>query len=227
MITESIQTLSPWLDKLDYDWQALEGLGTIKHFEKHHMLYHFGDPVDAIYIVKSGRVRLFLTSYDGREKAIAIIGENGLLGESSLYKPSSHISSAITATPTTVIAVEKDTFKRTIDENQRYTWQLIEIMSWKVHLLSMHSLHLSFGTSLQRLCDALIHLGLTYGEKIEDDQIKITITFTHQELADLIGTTRVTVANHLKDLIAQHIISKRGKYYIIKDMTQLSNMLVT
>jgi|SRR5699024_4414473 len=226
MVSDNIFTVSPWLDQLDYDWTDIEKAGKTKHYKKNDMLYHFGDPVQAIYIVKTGRVRLFLTSIDGREKAIAIIGKNGLLGESNLYNPSSHISNAITASPTTVIAIQKDTFRKAIGNHRHYANQIIDMISWKVHLLSMHSLQLSFGTSMQRLCDTFIHLGLTYGQKDRHDNVKISISFTHQELADLIGTTRVTVSNHIKRLITENLISKPRKFYIIHNMKKLSEMLL-
>lgn len=226
MVSDNIFTVSPWLEKLDYEWDDIEKYGELKLYKKHDMLYHFGDTVNNIFIVKTGRVRLFLTSYDGREKAIAIIGKNGLLGESNLYRSSSHISNAIAASPVTVISVKKDFFKQAMGKNNQYANQIIDMISWKVHLLSMHSLHLSFGSSIQRLCDTFIHLGLTYGHKYDDERVKISITFTHQELADLIGTTRVTVSNLIKQLIETNVISKPDKYYVIQNMQKLSELML-
>ncbi|WLD94763.1 Crp/Fnr family transcriptional regulator [Alkalihalobacillus sp. AL-G] len=215
---QNIMTLSPWMDELNFSWDELEQKGVVREYKKHEILFHFGFPVDRIYLVKSGRIRLFLTSDDGKEKAIAIIGKNGLLGESCTYHEQTYICSAITATSATVIELKPATFHEVVFRNPRYTEQVLELMSAKIRLLTMQSLYLSFGSPLQRMCDALVHLGLTYGKKLDDDRILITISFTHQELADLIGATRVTVVNTLKDLMGQRLLSKENKYYVIDDL---------
>lgn len=215
--------LSPWLDQLPFDWTKLETLGTEVHFKKHEPLFDCNDPIDCVYLVKSGRVRLYLLSDLGEEKAIAIIGENGLLGESSIFLDNEHFASAITASPTTLIRIDPVRFKQTILSKPTYSEQLFKMMSIKIRLLYQHSLHLSYSSSLYRVCHTFAQLGLTYGVK-EGDHIKIKVSFTHQEIANLIGTTRVTVANHTKKLLEIGTLSKTKQYYYIHDIVKLINI---
>jgi CRP/FNR family cyclic AMP-dependent transcriptional regulator len=191
--------LSPWLDQLPYDWTELEGLGTVRRYKKHEAVFHSNDPVKYVYLVKSGRVRLYLLSDSGEEKAIAIIGKNGLLGESSVFLDQEYFASAITAIPTTLIRVAPEVFRQKILDCPLYSEQLFHMMSIKIRLLYQHSVHLSYNSSFYRVCHTLAQLGLTYGE-MDKSRIKLKVLFTQQELANLIGATRVTVANHIKKL---------------------------
>ncbi|MBS4024323.1 MAG: Crp/Fnr family transcriptional regulator [Clostridia bacterium] len=220
---QSLTSPSPWFDELNYDWSLLEQQGIKKIYAKHKILFHSGHTVESVFLVKEGRIRLFVNSLDGKEKAIAIIGKNGLLGESSMYQQRTHIFSAITATPATLVEIPPKLFQDTVFKDSKYMRQVFEMMSSKIRLMAIQSLQLSFGTPMQRICDAFIHLGLNYGKKVDNNRIKILITFTHQELADLIGATRVTVVNNLQELIKKKIISKENRYYFIEDISRLKS----
>jgi CRP/FNR family cyclic AMP-dependent transcriptional regulator len=214
--------IAPWLDELPFEWSILERLGKQVEYRKNEVIFHYNDPVEYVYVVKTGRVRLYLISNLGDEKTIAIIGRSGILGESSIYQNQTYFASAITASPTSLIKLRPDDFKRVIMENQSYILQVLEMMSLKVQLLSQHSLQLAFYSSFQRVCHTFVQLGLTYGEKQDAHCIKISIPFTHQELANLVGTSRVTVATHVKSLIESNTISKVKKHYYIKDIERLT-----
>ena len=216
--------ISPWLDELTFEWSQLEQIGTPLEYKKNEIVFHYHDPADSIYLIKKGRVRLYLISSLGDEKAIAIIGKNGILGESSTYQQQhTYFASAITASPTSLVKIHPAAFKEAIMGNPVYTQQVLEMMSLKVRLLSQHSLQLAFYSSFQRVCQTLVQLGLTYGERLPSNRVKISIPFTHQELANLVGTSRVTVANHVKALLDNQTITKNKKYYTINDMEQLTS----
>lgn|SRR5690625_2754482 len=91
------------------------------------------------------------------------------------------------------------------------------MISLKLEILTHASLNLSFDSSSQRIIRAFIQLATIYGIEKQDRSIKINITFTHQELADLIGTSRVTVSNEISKLQQLKVIKKKGRYYYIND----------
>lgn len=222
-MAESQRLLSPWLDPLPFDWRDLESVGTEIHYNKHAAIFDGHEPTEHVYLVKEGRVRLYLLSDLGEEKAIAIIGKNGLLGISSVFLEQEYYTSAITASPATIFRVDAGIFKRKILENPTYSEQLFKLISLKLLLLYQHSVDLSYGSSSYRVRQTLSQLALTYGESEDNVNIKIQVAFTHQELANVIGTTRVTVANQLKTLIDHGLISKSGNHYIIHDLARLTS----
>lgn len=88
----------------------------------------------------------------------------------------------------------------------------------------MQSLHLSYMKSLPRICGLLIQLALKYSVKQAGNKYQLTILFTQQEMANLLGTTRVTVAKNMKWLEDNNYILKDNKYYIINDIKELNEL---
>src|SRR5690625_3898754 len=210
-------TNSPWLENLQFTWDEVIAIGSPSLYQKNEVVFLENDLAEYVYIVKQGRIRLFLTSVSGNEKALAVIGQNGLLmGElSSTVKNNTYKMSAITASPAELIKVNNKHFWDFIINKPHYVKQVIEILNLKINLLTSHSVQLAYGSSYNRVCETFLHLAFTYGKKMKDNQIKIMISFTHQEIADLIGVTRVSVANHIKQLIVKGFLSKNGPYYTV------------
>ncbi|WP_164985039.1 Crp/Fnr family transcriptional regulator [Ammoniphilus sp. CFH 90114] len=220
LITE-YDSLSPWLDELPFQWTTLEKEGQLIELKKGEVIFHSHQPSESVYIVKAGRIRLFSVSELGDEKAIAIMGRNGLLGECSLFQEKTYSTNAVTASPSQLIKLTAATFMKEVLHDPTYCLQVWEMMSVKIRLLSFHTTQLAFRSSFQRTTDMFLQLGLTYGDKLDANRIHITIPFTHQEMANLVGATRVTIANHIRSLLELGVISKSGKEYTIQDLSKL------
>lgn len=216
--------VSPWLDKLSFDWGLLKKKGDVKLYKKNDFVFHQQDTLNNIFIIESGRVQLCQTTPDGKEKTIAIIGENGLLGEHLLTKNNYHLTSAISVSDSKLISIKKDTFEEIVMSNQLLTRQWLEMLSLKLEILTHSTMNLSFESSSKRILRVLIQLVHTYGREIDNGTILITIKFTHQEIADLIGTTRVTVSNYLKKLNNSRFIYKKNGFYYINNFETLKNI---
>jgi len=213
----NFKKLSPWLDHLPFDWSIFQQYGTKMEVKKDQYIYHAEDDLDYIYIVLNGRVRLFLFTPEGKEKTVLIIGKNGLLGDHFLTSHHAHSTSAITVSDTKLLKVDKLTFEKVAFSDKNMIKQWLEMLSLKLEILANSSLNLSFDSSSQRIIRAFIQLAAMYGVENPDGTVKINMTFTHQELADLIGTSRITVSNEINKLQQQHVIEKIGRYYHIKN----------
>lgn len=217
--------ISPWLDQLNFDWSKILHLGKEINIKKGNILYHVGEPIQFVYVILKGRVQLYLINEEGKEKALAIIGQNGLLGEYKQQGKNYYLTSAQTVSDTTLVIIDKATFEDFLFESKELSRQRLEMLSIKVELLANSSLQLSYDNSFNRVVRMFLNLANSYGEKESGNKVKIGITFTHQEIADLVGTTRVTVANIVKDLIDQQLIDKKGKNYYILEFKNLRKFL--
>ncbi|WP_057765399.1 Crp/Fnr family transcriptional regulator [Cytobacillus praedii] len=223
-VVQEFNFLNPWLDNLPYTWSELKNHSEKVTYKKHETIFNQNETGNYIYIIESGRVRLFLISPNGEEKALAIIGKNGILGECSLNGDSGYATNAITASEVVLLRTSKESFFEFLSKKPQYISQAFDLITKKYRLLCSQSLQLSYMKALPRICAAFIQLSIQYGEKIDEKQIKLTINFTHQELANLLGTTRVTVAKNIKWLEDNAHISKQGKSYIIKNIDELANL---
>src|SRR5699024_5048375 len=113
--------------------------------------------------------------------------------------------------------VDKNTFEKISFSDKNIAKQWLEILSLKLEILTHASLNLSYDSSSERIVRAFVQLATTYGTEQPDGTMKIHITFTHQELADLIGKSRVTVSNEVNKLQQNKTIQKIGRYYHFLD----------
>lgn len=219
-----IDFFNPWLEDLPYDWDELRSHGTVIQLKKGDVLFHQHDKGEYIYMVKKGRVRLYLVSSNGEEKAVSIIGKNGILGECSLNNDSRYSTSAICASDIEVRRISRNEFLAFISKKPEFILQTLDLITKKYRLLCMQSLQLSYIKALPRISGALVQLALKYSEKIDENKFRLTIKFTQQEMANLLGLTRVTISNNIKWLEDREYIFKEGRYYIIPDLQELREL---
>jgi len=217
---------SPWMENLPYSWQEVTSLGQTIHLHKHDIVFHQDHTASHVFIVLSGRIRLFLTSPSGDEKAIAIVGQNGLLGECGLFDHPTYNNGAITASKATLLKIPAERFKKACSAHLTLAHQVLSFLDGKNRILASHTMQLSFYSATQRICFTLLQLGSTYGKAIDGKRL-ITVRFTHQELANVVGTSRVTVANTMKELERQNILSKEGGMYVIEKEKELYASVLT
>ena len=97
-------------------------------------------------------------------------------------------------------------------------------LAHKVKTLALSNLLVSCYDSETRIRYALFHLANQFGTHIKNGAIRIFIQFTQQELADLVGTSRVTVANMINSLINRGLVAKDGRFYIIPSLDTILPM---
>ncbi|KIL37293.1 hypothetical protein SD71_00925 [Cohnella kolymensis] len=218
------KSVSPWVENLSFDWEPFSTIGSQISVAKDQPIFLQEHSNDYVYIIVEGRIRLFLSSPLGEEKHIAIIGKNGLIGESRLPSDNTYSCSATASSASKLIKVPSRQFHNLLSKNAEMTEQVLSIGAIKFRIMAMHILQLSFTSAMQRISLSLMQLALTYGEQ-QGDRFFVQLQFTHQEMANLVGTSRVTVANTINLLQNAGVISKANGIYIIEDMVKLTEYI--
>lgn len=212
-----------WMKDLPYDWGMLEK-GPIYHYKKNEILFLEGEKMETIFLIKKGRVKLSVTNENGQEKNAGFLGANSIVGTSSLFNNAQYMFTATAITSCLIWKFDKDEFIKKVLTEEKLMLQVFKIMSLRIRTLTNHTLDLSFEHSLKRLCTALLEMSEAYGISRGDGTIYIDFNLTQRELGELIGTTWVTVSNHLRKLQEAGIITKEKKNYIILDLDALKDV---
>lgn len=208
------QGTSPWIDNLPFRWESFFAIGQIINVKKNEVIFTQEQTAQHIYIIVEGRIRLLLISFSGEEKHLSIIGKNGLLGECSIFNSNKYSCSSVASSNATLVKIPAQQFLDKMKEEPDYYPQVMKMSNIKFQVSIFHNLQLSFYDARQRVINALLQLINTYGFK-KDNQIIINIPFTHQEMANLVGTSRVTVSNIMNHLQKEEVLIKiNGKYTI-------------
>jgi CRP-like cAMP-binding protein len=98
---------------------ALAALGTVRVYAKNTILIQEGDKSDQLYVVLSGKLRVFLADHEGKEVTIDILGPDQYFGEMALEgEPRS--ASVMTTEPTKLSVIERSQFRQLFATNPEY-----------------------------------------------------------------------------------------------------------
>lgn len=215
---------SPWLKIDDYNWDSLTKGKKGFAYKKNDVIYHQQTYTDFVYLVKSGRVRLSIYSKDGREKSLFIADKNCLFGELSAFDNLPNHATAMAVAESEVYHIPKTLFIECLKVDHDLSLKTIEILARKNRLLAAQIEDLSFNDAYTRVAIALIKLSLSYSSDCSDGN-KLEIKFTHQEMANLLGLSRVSVSKIMSDFIKLSILEKKDGYIVLKDVKKLKDWI--
>ena len=186
--------------------RAIAASGVVRTFPRNTILINEGDVGDALFVVLSGRVKIFSSNEAGREFVIDFHGPGEYVGEMSLDgEPRS--ASVITVEPTTCAVVNRTQFRDFILAHPDFAMHLIERLIHRVRVTTgnLKSLALSdvYGR-LARLLNTLAH--------DIDGKLIVPEKLTQQDIADRVGASRDMIGKLMKDLVA-------GGYLAVEERT--------
>ncbi|MGO4389712.1 Crp/Fnr family transcriptional regulator [Variovorax sp. M-6] len=221
---DTTATPSAWIEVPHFDWGTLtaQGAPTVR-FHKGQTLFSQGDAVTHVHVVEQGRVRLVLLSAAGHEKHMAIVGTHGMVGECSAFLDGRHSVSAVASSDVVARQVERQHLLLCMERDPACLRQVLWLMSVKLRVLAHQNLLLSQATAAQRVVHHLVQLAGTYGEA-QAQGVAIRISFTHQEMANIAGLSRVMTSNVLLQLQEQGLIEMVKSHCVIREMQGLRRL---
>lgn len=212
---------SAWIEPPQFDWSGLVGAdGPRVRFRKGQTLFSQGDPVRQVFVVEEGRVRLVLLSAAGHEQHMAIVGAHGMVGECSAFFDGRHSVTAIASSEVVVRPVAHQALLAQMEKDAQCLRQVLWLANAKLRVLAAQNLLLSQASATQRVVHHLLQLAATYGQPA-DGGTEIGIAFTHQEMANITGLSRVMVSNVLIQLQSEGLIGKVKAHCVVRDIDGL------
>ena len=180
------------------DWAAfLAGMSlgkTVLEYGANRTIFVQGDPADSVFYLHQGEVKLSVTSQQGKEAIVTILGANEFFGEGCLAGQLLRISAAIAVTDCTLYRIEKPLMVRMLHEQQEISELFV------THLLSRNIrfeedlLDQLFSSSEKRLARILLLLA-HFGKESRSETVHPGINQEH--LAQMVGTTRSRVSHFM------------------------------
>jgi CRP/FNR family transcriptional regulator len=191
-----------------------EALGRIsaatgeKVYSKRSIIFHEGDPGDTLYILKSGRVKISKITEDGREKTLTIMQPGDFFGEMAIFDslPRSATAEVIDDQAVTFTLNKRD-FERIILDNPVIALKIMRDLTRRIRQVNQQVEDLAFKDVHERVASTLCNLSKVEGRSLGGNRILITLKMTHQDLANMVGSSRETVTRALNRLQDQEIIS--------------------
>jgi CRP/FNR family cyclic AMP-dependent transcriptional regulator len=180
------------------------------------ILFHEGEPCAGLFVVASGRVRIFKTSPGGREQVLAIEGPGSSIAELPLFDGGSYPASAAAVEFSEVLFVSREHFRALCLEHPEVALKVLQVVGSRLRRLVGIIEELSFSTVRHRLISRLLQQADSEGRNVGRGQA-FALGVTHQELAAQIGTVRELVSRNMARLQSQGFIEIGGAEIVILD----------
>lgn len=211
------------LEMLDADQLVvIERQSRWKKFPRGTPIYLPGENADSIYLVADGLVKLCHLTSDGKASTLAFIKVGEVFGELSLLDVSNRDEYCEAVEDTTIVRIPRDALLPFMEANMQFVVAITKIVGFRRRRIENRLKSLLFASNQQRLSHLLLDLAEQFGSAV-DEGIRIGLKLSHQELANLIGTTRETVTILLGKMKAEGIVDGRRESVVLKDVWRLAS----
>jgi CRP/FNR family transcriptional regulator len=201
---------------------AVKALDTMKFmavYPKGSVLFVEGEQPRGVFIICSGRVKLTTSSSEGKTLIVKIAEAGEVLGLSGTILATAFEVSAETLEPSQINFIRREDFVGFLNAYPEACMHTAEQLSEKYHSAQreIRSLGLSQSTS-EKLARLFLDWCNRSGEKTPKG-IRLKVLLTHEEIAQMIGTTRETVTRLLSDFKRRKMIEVKGSSIFVQTAT--------
>jgi CRP/FNR family transcriptional regulator, cyclic AMP receptor protein len=180
--------------KLSFDPKAFlakaGGGRTISKYRKDQTIYLQGDPADAVFFINAGKVKITVTSEEGKEAVVAIRGPDEFCGEGCLAGQQRRTATATAMTECEVMRLERTAIVRVLHEEPSFSEMFVAHLLARTIRVEEDLVDQLFNSSEKRLARALLILA-NFGKEGRPEPIIANVS--QEMLAEMIGTTRSRV----------------------------------
>ncbi len=199
--THSGERADPLTPLHDETLRSIAASGVIRTYPRNTVLINEGDVGDALYVLLSGRVKVFSSNEAGREFVIDFHGPGEYVGEMSL-DGAPRSASVMTVEPTTCAVVSRMQFRDFVLAHPDFAMHLIERLIHRVRVTTSNLKSLALSDVYGRLVRLLNALAQEV-----DGRWVVPERLTQQDIADRVGASRDMIGKLLKDLVAGGYLS--------------------
>jgi CRP-like cAMP-binding protein len=192
----------------------------LREIRRREVVYLPGDPGESIFVVNGGRVKISKVTRDGKALTLNYCGPSELFGETSLVEGGAREEMAEAMENSMVSEIELSVFEDLLKGSANLGLQMTKLLAKRRLDLENKVETLVFRDVTSKLAELLLDLANQYG--VEDSRgTLIALKITHQELANLIGSTRETVSLTLSQFKRKSLVTTDGRKVIVTDSESL------
>lgn len=175
-------------------------------------------PAKALYFVKSGKVRLYRLTEEGKELTLDVLRTGHLFGELTSFRAGASMF-AIASEDSIICEMDREQLGKVIRAKPELALAYMDIMARRLREVEEWLAYMAYGSIRRRLLFLLDKLVMKFGSEdtTATGWVKLETEITHQELASMTGSIRETVTHELSQLIGLGILRRehsRGSYWI-------------
>ena len=198
----------------DQELGALAKLTFARTFEKDQLIILVDEPGDTLFIIRSGQVKVSLIHEDGREFILSLLTEGEVFGELALLDDEPRSANVVAFEKTELLMLKRADFLELVQGIPAIAVALLEELAARLRRTDEQVGGLALLDVHNRVAKTILRLASDRGVET-DEGVLIEERPTHQQLANMAGTTRETVTRALRQLERDGYVVCRGREILI------------
>jgi CRP/FNR family transcriptional regulator, cyclic AMP receptor protein len=190
---------------------------------RHTNVYACGDQDEMVYFIESGQVKLLMLSSEGKECLLAIHAAGDIFGELCLSGLGARVETATAMKPTTVKQIPSSQFFARLSRDSLFEG-FVRYLAVRIADQQQVIANLVTVDSEQRLGKTLLQLARTLGKK-DPRSIRIELKISHEELSEMVGTTRPRISMFMQRFRNLGLIEMSTERFLIIKENKLTAYL--
>lgn len=201
-------------DLSDSEMDAMAAAAPMKSYGPGELVYTPQQPLETLFILKKGRIRIFRVSPDGRALTTAIIDPGTIFGEMIIVGQQMHGSFAEALDEVIVCVMSKADVRRLLLGDSRIAARISETLGRRLGEIEQRLSDAIFKSVPERIAGTLVTLSGPPSSRPRGRGLQVKLT--HEQLAALAGTSRETTTKILNEYARQGLVSLgRGRIHIL------------
>jgi CRP/FNR family transcriptional regulator len=190
-----------------------------------HVLFIAGDECRGLYIIESGRVRIYRTNPEGREQVLHVEGPGRPVAELPLFDGGPYPASAVALEETRLLFLPRGDFESLYRTNPDIAQAIIRALGRRLR----HLVHVTETLAFRDVAARLALLLVGYAERtgrVTPEGTELTLDRTQEELAIEIGAARESVSRAMKQLQRKGLVQRIDRdHLLVPDISRLRALL--
>jgi CRP/FNR family transcriptional regulator, cyclic AMP receptor protein len=190
-----------------------------RRFRRNEVIFHQGDPGDALQVVAAGAVKIVLPSAEGEEAIIATLRPGDFFGELALLDGAPRSATAVALESCETLELPRATFHDLLDRDPMLRDALLAGLAHELRRLTSHVEELHFLDLAGRLAMRLYRLARDVDK--DAHEVRLDWPYTQSDLASMIGGTRQSVNKLLSGLVDDGLVRIERDTLVVTDVDGL------
>lgn len=191
-----------------------------RKYKKGQIIFFEGEPGEAVYFVKEGKIKVYKSDAEGREYILHIFGPGNIFAETVLLGGDPYPANAEAVEDSVVGVIKNSDLEELLKKNTDIAFKIMKILSNRLRESQEKLKNFVFRDTFDRTACALHKMSLEHGTKTPRG-IEVELPITRTELASIVGNSRETVTRMLSEMRRKGIIDMDKQKIIVKNEREL------
>ena len=200
------------------DLRALAQLVRERTHPRGSLILTQGDPGEALFLIRSGQVKVSVVAEDGREVILSVLGPGSFFGEMALVDDEPRSAHVIAMEDTSLLQLRREDFRTRLRSSPELSIALLRELSRRLRRADDTITSLMLLDVNGRVAHLLLELAREEGG---DTGARITRRLTHASIGQMVGASRETVSRTMRTLVVRNIIAVERREIRLLDLPAL------